>query len=151
VLVDKCGFFGHQNKREKYAPENVRGRAKGGELFQMIWGCFTGTKLGPIVFVDGRVNTDVYIALLQANLLPFIDAVIADGATNVIFQQDNAMCHVSKRTRTWFANSAIKHGFSIMQWPPNSPDMNPIEHLWARLKLKLHRQYPDTKNPSWKS
>jgi len=89
----------------------------------MIWGCFTGTKLGPIVFVDGRVNTDVYIALLQANLLPFIDAVIGDGATNVIFQQDNATCHVSKRTRTWFANSAIEHGFSIMQWLPNSPDI----------------------------
>src|SRR5579859_1444615 len=67
--------FRHQNKREKYAPENVRGRAKGGELFQMIWECFTGTKLGPIVFVDGRVNMDVYIALLQASLLPFIDAV----------------------------------------------------------------------------
>ena len=31
-----------------------------------------------------------------------------------------------------------------MEWPPNSPDMNPLENLWAHMKLELHRQYPDT-------
>jgi hypothetical protein len=111
----------------------------------MMWGCFAGTKLGPIVFINETINTDVYIANLRENLLPFIDAVIADGATDVCFQQDNATPHVSKRTRKWLANSARAHGFSIMQWPPNSPDMNPIEHVWAHLKLELHRRFPDTK------
>jgi len=138
--------FRHQNKQEKYAPKNIRGREKGGGLFQMIWGCFAGSKLGPIVFIDGRVNTDVYIAVLQENLLPFIDAIIADGTTNVIFQQDNATPHVSKSTRLWLENMMQSHGFILMEWPPNSPDMNPIEHLWAHLKLELHRRYPDTKH-----
>ena len=32
-----------------------------------------------------------------------------------------------------------------MEWPPNSPDMNPIEHLWQVLKAKLHSKYPDTR------
>ena len=138
-------IFRHQNKREKYAAKNIRGREKGGGLFQMIWGCFAGSKLGPIVFIDGTVNTDVYIATLQDNLLPFIDAIIADGATNVIFQQDNATPHVSKRTHLWFESVMQEHEFKLMEWPPNSPDMNPIEHLWAHLKLELHKRYPDTK------
>jgi len=64
---------------------------------------------------------------------------------NIIFQQDNATPHVAKRTRVWFENAMGEHGFMLMEWPPNSPDMNPIEHLWGHLKLKLHRQYPDTK------
>jgi|SRR5579859_285509 len=137
--------FRHQNKREKYAPQNVRGRAKGGLLFQMIWGCFVGNKLGPIVFIDGTVNSDVYISILQENLLPFIDAIVSDSATDVIFQQDNATPHVSAKTQKWFDSVMSEHGFTRMEWPPNSPDINPIENLWASLKLELHRRYPDTK------
>src|SRR5579859_7362995 len=53
--------FRHQNKREKFNSENVRGRAKGGGVFQMIWGCFAGTKLGPIVFINERVNTNTLL------------------------------------------------------------------------------------------
>jgi len=110
----------------------------------MVWGCFVGDKLGPIAFIDGMVNTDVYIAVLNDNLLSFIDALNADGFSDIIFQQDNASSHTSKKTKEWLANSVREHGFVIMEWPANSPDMNPIENLWAHLKLELHRRWPDT-------
>ena len=110
----------------------------------MIWGCFVGGKLGPIVFIDGTINSDKYIELLHKNLLPFIDAVIADGVTNVIFQQDNATPHVSKKTRTWLEEAIEERGIALMDWAPNSPDMSPIENLWAHLKTELHRRYSDT-------
>jgi transposase len=39
---------------------------------------------------------------------------------------------------------ARKHGLTIMDWPANSPDLSPIENLWAHLKDKLRKQYHDT-------
>ena len=110
----------------------------------MIWGCFCNDKLGPIAFFDGMVNSNVYISVLQDELLPFFDALHADDISGIVFQQDNARPHTSKITKEFLANSAVQHDFSTMEWPVNSPDMNPIEELWAYFKIELHRRYPDT-------
>jgi transposase len=111
----------------------------------MVWGCIFGDKLDPIGFIDGTINTQVYIDILADIFLPFIDALNADGITDIIFQQDNATPHTAKRTQKSLENWAHEYGFSVMQCPPNSPNMNPIEHIWPHLKLELHRRYPDTK------
>jgi transposase len=136
--------FRHQNKREKYEPKNIRTKLKYGGVKQMVWACFCNNKLGPIAFINGSINSHVYISILQAKLLPFIQALREDGTTDIVFQQDNAKVHKSKLTNAWLADSGKQNGFSIIVWPAYSPDMNPIEELWAHLKIELHHRYPDT-------
>jgi len=127
-----------------YAPKNIQGKKKGSGLSQMVWGCFIGNKLGPLVFIDENVNKEVYIQLLEQNLLPLINLLHENGIHDIVFQQDNASPHSAPATQEWLKAAAQQHGFTVMEFPPNSPDLNPIEHLWFKLKAELYRRYPDT-------
>ena len=86
----------HQNKEEKYLPKNIQGKQRDGGISQMIWGCFMGRQLGPIVFIDETINQDVYMALLEQNLLEYIGVLKEDGLEGFVFQQDNARPHAAK-------------------------------------------------------
>jgi len=110
----------------------------------MVWGCFIDDKLGPIVFIDGMIKTEIYVDMLEKYFLPFLDALYTDQPTPCEFQQDNARPHIANLTRDWFKPLAEKYSLRLMEWPLNSPDMNSIEHIWEHLKHELHRQYSDT-------
>lgn len=56
--------------------------------------------------------------------------------------QDNAPIHTYRPVKEWFAST----GFTVMEWPPYSPDLNPIEHVWVFLKENLHKYYPELAN-----
>jgi transposase len=53
--------------------------------------------------------------------------------------QDNASIHTAKKITQWFEDE----GILVLDWPPCSPDMNPIGHLWARMKEWIVQHYPD--------
>ncbi len=56
-----------------------------------------------------------------------------------IFQQDLAPAHSAKATSTWFKD----HGIPVLNWPANSPDLNPMENLWGIVNRKMRYARPN--------
>jgi len=125
---------------ERYKPQNVKVKDKGRAVSLMVWACFASNIQGPLVPFHSKSNAKTYIDALEQNLVPFIGNLPEDIQNEAIFQQDNASIHTAGITKEWFSN----HNIKVMEWPPNSPDMNPIEHVWRALKAKLHSRFSDT-------
>lgn len=106
----------------------------------MVWGCFCKNRMGPLVLVEGRMTAMTYTQLLETHLLPFLDAV---GRNTYLFQDDNAPIHMARRMKEWKQENLND---SWLPWPAQSPDLNPIEHLWDVLDRKIRLRKPSPRN-----
>ncbi len=103
----------------------------------MIWAAMPSAGVGPLCFLKSTVNAAIYQEILEHFLLPSADKLYGDA--DFIFQQDLAPAHTAKGTKSWFND----HGVTVLDWPANSPDLNPIENLWGIVKRKMRDTRPN--------
>ncbi len=95
-------------------------------------GIFFWHTLGPLVPIDHRLNATAYLSIVADHVHPFMTTVYP--SYNGYFQQD-APCHKAQIISDWF----LEHDneFTLLKWPPESPDLNPIEHLWDVVEQEI--------------
>lgn len=137
----KVNLFGSDGRRWTWKKKKGTGLADrqviptkkfgGGNL--MVWGCITWNGVGLLVEVEGRMDAEQYVSILSHGLTGTLQK-FGWTASQVIFQQDGDSKHTSNLARAWLADNH----FECLDWPAQSPDINPIEHLWAVLKSKIY-------------
>lgn len=112
----------------------------------MVWGCFGNNRVGDFIKIEGILKKEGYKTILEENVLPSGRRLIGRG---FVFQEDNDPKHSSKLCRGFLEEKEKRRVLNYMVWPPQSPDLNPIELLWDELDRKVRTKCPTSQKNLW--
>jgi hypothetical protein len=91
---------------------------RGGSI--MLWGCFIAAGTGRLVRIEGKMNGAKYREIIDENLLQSTQDLRL--GRRFTFQQVNGPKHTAKTTQEWLRDKPL----NVLEWPSQSPDLNPI-------------------------
>lgn len=106
----------------------------------MVWGGISWEGKTKLHVIDGKLDSAKYCNILKGHKSEMKE--MFGNNRRWWFQQDGAPCHSHKKTKVFIKRNLTSQ---ILPHPPQSPDLNPIELIWARMKQKVELRRPKTK------
>jgi len=133
IFSDECKFTldgndGSMTWVKKITHRRQKRPFRGGSI--MVWGCMSRDGLLVLKKLEGTLTSTKYCDLLEKDVLP----ILKDKYDEYRFQQDNARPHCSKIAKQFFETNDV----ILLDWPPYSPDLSPIEKIWSIMKEKVY-------------
>lgn len=123
----------------RFQREYVRATRRSGRVCVGVFGWIHASGVGELADVGpGRFTGEKYVELLDEVLLPTVRTLLFPNTTPFYLVQDNSPIHTSRVVKDWFREHPH---ITLLPHPPKSPDLNPIEEIWAAM-IKVGR--PDT-------
>ncbi len=104
----------------------------------MEWGCISAYGMGSLHVLEGTMNAERYIKVLEQHMLPSRQRLF--HGRPCVFQMDNAKPHTAAVTTAWLHSRRVW----VLNWPACSPDILPIENICHIIKLKICQRQPQT-------
>lgn len=125
---------------EKYHQDCITATSKGKDMCIMIWAAIYGEGdcRSNVTFMERDDDAPRQGYTANSYLLFVLDELETIFEPGMTFMQDNAPIHKSRKVLQAFEDA----GIPLLDWPPHSPDLNPIEHLWWVLKKEIYEANP---------